>query len=151
MPTHEVYLEVGTLEGRTLEAAAAGNASKLLYGCDPCTKYDTIPKGFTENVRFFAEPWQNVLRMIPLPIGVVFYDGDHSTEQTLGFMDAVIPHLSSEAVLVLDDWDRTSVREAAFNSCWTLLREMPEYTDGLTCAPNHFGYYFGVSLWGYKK
>src|SRR5713226_1438213 len=52
MPSEECYLEVGTLEGRTLEAAAHANDGKTLIGCDPCEKYETIPEDLPPNVTF---------------------------------------------------------------------------------------------------
>lgn len=152
MPENEAYLEVGTLEGRTLEAASNGNPEKTLYGCDPCEKYDERPQEFAPNVRFMRMRWQDAFRYIDKPIGVIFYDGDHSAGETEAFMFSVIPFVADEAILVLDDWDRESVRRGAFaRREWQLLREMPEYTDGISCPPNHFGYYFGLSVWGYKR
>lgn len=154
MPQTEAYLEVGTLEGRTLDAAAYGNDGKLLVGCDPCIKYDEKPAPFPPNVRFQQVGWQALLAQpFPMPLGCVFYDGDHSAAETAAFMRAVTPHLAPEAVLVLDDWDRVTVREGAFAAGpeWRLLRECPQYGDGLTCPSAHFGYAFGISLWGYGR
>lgn len=154
MPKDEVYFEVGVLHGRTLEAASIGNDDKRLIGCDPCIKYDVLPAPFSPNVKFVREGWRDV----PLldPIGVAFYDGDHSEYETSQFLTTIEPFLADEAVVVLDDWDRVSVRQGAFkfvesSDRWRLLREMPEYTDGLTCAPHHFGYYFGVGIWGFRR
>lgn len=157
MPADEAYLEVGTLEGRTLEAASIANDGKTLIGCDPCEKYDTVPGGFSPNVTFLRSTWQDVLNApMKKPIGLAFYDGDHSREQTAEFMRHLQPVLAREAVLVLDDWDRESVREGAFRAAecypsWRLLRECPEYTDGLTTSQHHFGYSFGVAVFGYRR
>lgn len=155
MPADELYLEVGTLEGRTLEAAAHGNHDKRLMGCDPCTKYAAMPAEFGPNVAFARSTWQELLanEVLKLPIGCVFYDGDHSALETCDFMAVVTKYLADEAVLVLDDWDRASVREGAFHSDerWRLLRECPQYGDGLTCPSADFGYAFGVSVWGFKR
>jgi len=83
---------------------------------------------------------------------LAFYDADHSALATWEFMFNVTKSLADEAVVVLDDWDRESVRTGTKNlPNWQLLAEMPEYTDGLTCAPQRFGYYFGVSVWGFKR
>lgn len=157
MPPSECYLEVGTLEGRTLEAASVGNDDKELIGCDPCEKYGIVPDSFSPNLWFFKKPWQDLVQNgFYKPIGCAFYDGLHDTTETFLFMNEIVPHLSDESVLVLDDWDRESVRRGAFtaqdaNSDWRLLREMPEYTDGLTTVQHHFGYSFGVAVWGYKR
>lgn len=158
MPADECYLEIGTLEGRTLDSASVENPTKRLVGVDPCLKYDTHPDAFFPNVHFMAKRWQDLRREdFTFSVGVLFYDGDHSAGETHHFMNFILPFLAKEAVLVLDDWDRESVRDGAY-MCgdygevgWRLLREMPEYTDGLTTAPHHFGYTFGVALWGYRR
>ena len=154
MPASECYLEVGTLEGRTLEAAAHANDGKTLIGVDPCEKYDAAPDGFGPNVVFMRNTWQTVLNGPSLltPVGCAFYDGDHSATETRDFMTALRDFAADEAVLVLDDWDRESVREGAFaQSAWRLLREMPEYTGGLDGPAHHFGYSFGVAVFGYRR
>ncbi len=155
MPVEEAYLEVGTLEGRTFEAAGNGNRDKALFAVDPGDKYGVVPEPFTGNMIFYQAQWQTFLKEVNLlqPIGCAFYDADHSADQTAEFMERVEGILADEAVLVLDDWDRESVREGAFRAGhhWTLLREMPEYTDGLTTVNHHFGYSFGVSVWGFKR
>lgn len=152
MPLDESYFEVGVLEGRTLDAAAAGNIKHTLIGCDPCNKYHTKPRDL-EHVTFLPMKWEEALSETKLPIGIAFYDGDHSSQATARFMYHVRERMADEAILILDDWDRVSVRAGAFDrwTDWQLLAEMPEYTDGLTCPPNHFGYYFGVSVWGYRR
>lgn len=154
MPQNECYLEIGVLEGRTLEAASIGNDGKTLVGVDPCEKYDFVPDGFGPNVLFVQARWQD-LKTPLLPVGVCFYDGDHSTEQTRDFMLWLPQFAAGECVLVLDDWDRESVRDGAFEAAfhdpdWVLVRECPEYGDGLTCPQSHFGYSFGVSVWGWQ-
>lgn len=156
MPEAEAYMEVGTLEGRTLEAAATGNPTKRCYGCDPGKKYLRDPEPFPRWVRFFAEPWERALTLAEGPIGLAFYDGDHSAESTSAFMLNARECLADSAVLVIDDWDRASVRDGAYTAAmlddrWRLLREMPEYTDGLTGPGMRFGYFFGVSVWGWKR
>jgi hypothetical protein len=156
LPKDECYWEIGTLEGRTLDAAAHGNHDKFMYACDPEAKYGARPLGFPLNVLFLQQTWQDCLTRFPRPVGLVFYDADHSSRETEHFMLKVPEVLANEAVLVLDDWDRATVRRGAFNAMakdhrWSLLREMPEYTDGITCPPNHFGYYFGISVWGFRS
>lgn len=153
MPEEECYLEVGVLEGRTLEAASRSNSNKHFFGIDDCKKYKIGPGRFGKNVIFKQARWEDILKNpLPFPVGVVFYDADHSRKCTASFMNSITKLLANEAVLVLDDWDRKTVRDGAFSSKgWRLLREMPEYTDGLTCPPNHFGYYFGISVWGFKR
>ena len=155
LPRDECYLEVGVLHGRTLEAASINNDEKTLIGCDPCIKYGplSLPLSLPPNVIFLQQSYQDV--SFPAPIGVVFYDADHGEYETAEFFRLIEPSLADEAVVVLDDWDRVSVRAGAFKGTdcdprWRLLREMPEYTDG-NGAPHWFGYFFGVGIWGFKR
>jgi hypothetical protein len=156
MPSDEIYLEVGTLEGRTLEAAAHANDGKTLVGIDPCEKYGVEPEAFPPNVLFAKGRWQEALQVgIAENIGCCFYDGLHDASETKDFMLDVREHLADEAVLVLDDWDRVSVRAGAYQAAesgsYVLLNEMPCYGDGLTCPQQHFSYSFGVSVWGWSR
>lgn len=158
MPPSECYLEVGVLEGRTLEAASVGNSTKRLVGIDPCEKYGVAPVDFQPNVRFLRKRWQELLRfdLDDRPVGVCFYDGDHSAAETESFMREIEPLMADPGVLVLDDWDRESVRMGAYAAAngrgqWKLVAEMPEYSDGLTCQPQRFGYSFGVSVWSFER
>lgn len=156
MPADEVYWEVGSLEGRTLEAAAHENRDKRIVACDPGQKYGSqVTDGLGENVSFRTEPWEESLCTLPGRVGCAFYDADHSTAATRAFLQGVTDVLAPEAVVVLDDWDRESVRAAALqvldaDSRWQLLREMPEYGDGLTCPPKHFGFYHGTAVLGWR-
>jgi hypothetical protein len=101
MDPGEAYLEVGTWKGRTLLSAALGNAGRVCIGCDKfrfwgrytglgsIARRDLLHnidrfRGMTASIwfhdmnsrRFFAEVHP------PLPVGVYFYDGDHSYEGT---------------------------------------------------------------------
>lgn len=157
MPADEAYLEVGTLEGRTIEAAAYCNGEKRLVACDPGAKYDSRPADLPPWVTFYQLPWEETLPRLGAPLGLAFYDGDHSTDATLAFLTFVRGYAPEDGalVVVLDDWDRETVRAAAEQALrddprWQLLAEMPEYGDGITCAPNHFGWYFGIGVLGWR-
>jgi hypothetical protein len=153
MPKDECYFEVGTLEGRTLEAAAVGNETKMLFACDPCEKYGREPEPFPSNVYFMKRTWRDVLQLEKLPpIGLCFYDGLHDEGETFSFMMELQRYAADELMLVLDDWDRLTVRRGAFRAAgWDLFREMPSYGDGLTCPQDHFGWSFGVALFRYGR
>ena len=158
MPEDEAYLEVGTLEGRTLEAAAHLNSTKRIIAFDHEVKYGAEPRNLPPNVDFRRMPWQDA-EDLP-PIGVAFYDGEHGEFETRGFAQSIQRFLAEDAILVFDDWDRQSVRRGLF-PLWqqheeglgrlSLVAELPSYTDGLTMPPNHFGFYFGVSVWSYTR
>lgn len=156
LPAHECYLEVGTLEGRTLEAAAHGNETTPIVACDPGAKYGSRPRELPPHVAFHARPWEQTLALVPCPVGLAFYDADHDAAATTAFLHGVREVAATDCVVVLDDWDRETVRRGFFvaqehDPRWRLLREMPEYTDGLTCPPNHFGWYFGCAVLGWRR
>lgn len=156
-PEREDYLEVGTLEGRTLEAAASAGVGHCI-GIDPGAKYGSGMLDIGPDVKMILSRWQEVTaEALPRPIGVAFYDGDHSAKQTAEFLAWVTQYLADDAVCVVDDWDRGEVRAGVFAAIeadprWRLLREMPEYTQGPDFAPpNHFGYYYGVAVLGFRR
>lgn len=153
----EDYLEIGVLNGRTLEAAASKSRG-VCIGADPCDKYGVTPEFPQANIRFIQKRWQELAGGdLPNPIGLVFYDGNHEAEQTRAFLVWVQEVLADEAVIVVDDWDRPEVRRGTYwaierNRRYQLLNEMPEYTQGPDFAPpNHFGYYYGVGVLGFRR
>lgn len=157
MPSHETYFEVGSLEGLTLEAAATLNSDKRIVACDPGTKYDSqVVSGLDKNVTFHSAPWEEVYYLIDQRIGCAFYDADHSIKATSDFLHEIRNVLADEAVIVFDDWDRESVRDGVYaivehDPRFQLIAEMPTYGDGLTCQPQHFGWYFGIGIFGWRR
>jgi Methyltransferase domain len=157
LPEGECYLEVGSLEGRTLQAASHGN-EKLCIGVDPGRKYASSPEILRKGVELVSKFDLEVeLEDVPKPIGVLFYDGDHSEKGTFTGIAHLLGFAARESVVVVDDWDRQSVRDGVFQLMHhdervRMLREMPEYTQGPDFAPpNHCGYYYGVAILGFRR
>ena len=50
--------------------------------------------------------------LIDRPVGVYFYDGDHSRAGTYHGMVAAAPYLSERAVVLVDDWNDPTIRAA---------------------------------------
>jgi hypothetical protein len=132
MDAGEHYLEVGSWRGRTLLSAAVGNPGRLCIGCDKFRLYGRytglgvlVRRALRQNVarhahdraaihfydmpssRFFARPRQ------PGPVGVYFYDGDHSFRGTRRSIAAAGPLLSRRAVVLVDDWNVERIRLGA--------------------------------------
>jgi hypothetical protein len=59
--------------------------------------------------RFFAEHRPHG------PVGVYFYDGDHSYDGTHHGVVAAAPHLARRSVLLMDDWNDPLIRRATFD------------------------------------
>jgi predicted O-methyltransferase YrrM len=121
----EAYVEAGSYRGRSLIAAALGGA-RTAIGIDNFSFDDADPAGLAANVERFGVADRvrvidgdtvAVLREHRLPpIGVFFYDADHSTAATRAALDAVRPLLAASAVIVVDDaeWPRVRAATDAF-------------------------------------
>lgn len=127
----ERYLEVGTYRGRTLISAAYENRGKICIGCDRFRFWGRFTgpgflakRALYQNIkryevgsaeiefhpvssrRLFAE------RRVTGPVGVYFYDGDHSYESTFHGIVSAVPLLSERAVILVDDWNDPVIRMA---------------------------------------
>jgi predicted O-methyltransferase YrrM len=121
----EAYVEAGSYRGRSLIAAALGGAGTAI-GIDNFSFDDSDPARLAANVERFGAgdrvrvidgDTAAVLREHDLPpIGVFFYDADHSTAATRAALDAVRPLLADPALIVVDDaeWPRVRAATDAF-------------------------------------
>jgi hypothetical protein len=131
MDEDECYLEVGTWQGRTLLSAAVNNPKQLCIGCDRFRPWGRFT-GFghaakqrlmqnieryrarSAEVRFFHMTSRELFaeRRIPKPVGVYFYDGDHSYSGTFHGVVAGSAFMAERAVLLVDDWNDPVIRRA---------------------------------------
>ena len=121
----ECYVEAGTYRGRSLIAAALGGGAEC-FGIDNFSFEDSDPAALQANLERFGVAGRArmldgdtvaVLERAGLPpVGVFFYDADHSTEATLAAFAAVIRHLAPRALIVADnaEWDRVRAAIDAF-------------------------------------
>lgn len=132
MDATESYLEVGTWKGKTLLSAAYENQGKVCIACDKfrvlgrftglgCLAKQALYRNIeryeaqsaeiifhhTTSARLFRE------RRVTGPIGVYFYDGDHSFAGTYHGISAAIPCLSQRSVVLVDDWNDPVIRGAS--------------------------------------
>lgn len=136
MDPGEAYLEIGTWKGRTLLSAALGNVGRTCIGCDKFRLWGRFTgfgllarrelsrnieryRGKSADVivhamdsrRFFYAP-----ERVPLPVGVYFYDGDHSYPGTFHGIVAAAPYLSDKSIVIVDDWNDPTIRRATFDA-----------------------------------
>lgn len=135
MDEGEQYLEIGTFKGRTLLSAAWDNGQKTCVGCDKFRFWGRFTgpgllarrallenvakyRARTASIQFHAVTSRELFdqRLVHGPVGVYFYDGDHSYEGTHHGVMAVVPYLAQRSVLVMDDYNdpviRCATREA---------------------------------------
>lgn len=127
MEPDEYYLEVGTHRGRTLAGSMIGS-DKEAVAIDNFSQFDdggavrddllaNIDQfGLSERVRFIeAESGTFLAEGGPYDVmgdrtaGVYFYDGNHDWDIALENLRNGVPYLSSEAVIVLDDFSSGAV------------------------------------------
>ena len=134
MDPEECYLEVGTWQGLTLLSAALGNFGRTCIGCDKFRLWGRYTgwgvrarlalernigryRGSTADILFHAVSSRRLFaeRRISSPVGVYFYDGDHSYRGTRANLVAATPFLSDRAVILVDDWNDPAIRAASFD------------------------------------
>ena len=120
----EVYVEIGCWQGLSLAGAVFGHGAAPAFACDDFSEFggpraallDTIARWTApEQVRFrdvdlrrfLAEaPWS------PARVGVYFYDGGHDFDDQFVALQAMLPHLATDAAVVVDDTNWRHVRAA---------------------------------------
>ena len=123
MDPGEHYLEIGSWKGLTLLSAARGNKGKLCVACDRFrwwgryTGWGVVARralqrnveryrGECAEIRLFEMPSRRLFaeRLVEGPVGIYFYDGDHTFEGTREAIREGARILSRRAVVLVDDW-----------------------------------------------
>jgi hypothetical protein len=104
--TDEAYLEIGCLNGSSLDAASSSNDNVIKYAVDT-----TVPGSLRElinnrpNLTFHQGDYfeLNLNNFLKNKIGCYFYDGSHERDATYDALEKVIPHLADRAIIFVDD------------------------------------------------
>jgi len=119
----EAYVEIGVFHGASLIAAMLGNDDKRFLGFDSFEFRDASLEGVEANLaRYGLEPPEIVVgdafELVPsgaledVPIGVWYYDADHSYEAQLEGLRIAEPLLVPGALVIVDDTDWDDVARA---------------------------------------
>lgn len=119
LPEHEAYLEAGTFKGRSLVAAVAGNESKKFYAMENFLEFGMAGQEaraeLEDNLRTYGGSADIALLegdcftlmaqpgVVDAPVGVYFYDGEHTLLSHYLALAAVEPLLADEALVLVDD------------------------------------------------
>ena len=148
MESGEYYLEIGTHQGKTLIGGMVGNEDKAAVAVDNFSQFDDGAKdklyaniekfGLGTQIRFFeidSDVFFETVMPMEGSVGVYFYDGNHDTEAGLKGLCDVVPYLSSEAVIILDDFSGGGV----WRSVYQFMGRYPKETALLfTMRTNNF-------------
>lgn len=115
MEEGEVFVEVGTFRGTSIIGAAMRNSSRSFIAIDNFSQFGGSEEECLGNLRRFNcsnvglindDAWSAIERgMIRSPVGVYFYDGEHTFDQQWRALDMITTHLSDRALVVIDDTD----------------------------------------------
>lgn len=128
MPADEAYLEVGTFKGRSICAAVQGNGDKTFVAMENFMEFgmagELARRELMTNLETHAgdadvtllegDCFKLMVRpgALDRPVGVYFYDGEHTLLSHYLALAAVEPLLADEALLLIDDASWPVVQKA---------------------------------------
>lgn len=128
LPDDEAYLEVGTFKGRSIVAAVRGNEKKRLYAIENFLEFGMTGQEARAELESNLQRWAGdadicllegdaftVLAqpgVIDRPVGVYFYDGEHTMLAHYLALAVIEPLLADEALVLVDDASWKVVRRA---------------------------------------
>ena len=129
IPYSACYLNIGTGAGYSLVAGAAWNSDKMCIGVDNWSEmqeskylHDKIWR--YKNIRFYEMDYKEYFKLHMLPIGLYYYDADHSAEATCEGLSLAVPFMYEGSQILIDDWNWEMVRDGAFE----FLKVNPEFS-----------------------
>ena len=123
------YLEVGIWRGCSLLSAALWNSARCIgidnfseFNYGPDGKFDERPEEElkknlarfpVENTEWYKGDYREVIKNLKdLRVDVYFYDGNHSYENQTEGLRIMLPYLSKECVIIVDDINWEQVERA---------------------------------------
>lgn len=159
MPADEAYLEVGTYKGRSLCATVQDNPGKDFYVMENFLEFGMQGQQAREELmgnldKYAADAEVHLLEgdcfklmadrsLIDKPVGVYFYDGEHTLLSHYLALAVVEPLLADEALVLIDDASWPVVQRAhdlfmKRHPGWTVERKWdaahaddPRWSNGL--------------------
>src|SRR5204863_1771149 len=121
MSADAVFLNIGVWNGFSLLAGMAANEDKTCIGVDNFSEFGGPRSAFMsrfEHQRSARHAFHEVDyrtyfdAMHRAPIGVYFYDGDHSYEHQLLGLQMAAPYLADDCIIFVDDTNTQAPRAA---------------------------------------
>lgn len=118
MPEDEAYLEVGTFKGRSMCAAVQGNAGKKFVAMENFMEFGMAGQEARDELMTNLEKYAAGIDVellegdcfklmadgvLDRPVGVYFYDGEHTLLSHYLALAVVEPLLADEALVLVDD------------------------------------------------
>ena len=167
LPSSECYLEIGSLQGKTLISAVLNNPERKTYACDNFSEFttdrDISAAGLRNNLRifgldkqvtFYDADFRTIMDRthIPEPVGLYLYDAEHTEELQYQGIKLAEPLLADEALVAVDDWNwppavegtNKALRESSND--WALLYELTNPGES-----NHAMWWNGFALFRFRR
>lgn len=167
LPSSECYLEIGSLQGKTLISAVLNNPQRKVYACDNFSEFSTDHNasaqglqnhlrmfGLENQVTFYDADFRDIMDRahVPEPVGLYLYDAEHTDEMQFLGIKLAEPLLADEALVIVDDWNWSpavsGTRRAMSESLheWTLLYEFAHEGES-----NHALWWNGVAVFRFCR
>lgn len=159
LPSDEIYLEVGTYRGRSICGAVRGVEKTAFFAIENFVEFGMLGEesrtSLMGNLRKYASGKDVTLlegdafglmtqsEVLTSPVGVYFYDGEHTTLAHYLALGVAEPLLADEALVLVDDASWPMVQSAhrkyiARHPGWTVERRFdaaeqddPHWANGL--------------------
>jgi len=135
----ECYLEVGTFEGQSVISALSRNPGGRGFVCDNFS-YDNSEETLFRNleaykirerVTLLKGDFRQLLNKqeVKFPVGLYFYDGDHTVEGHKEGLLIVEPLLAPQAMVVIDDWREDKTQQGTVQALERVVRRWETFID----------------------
>lgn len=155
MPSSSAYLNVGVWYGFSYLAPLVSNPDKICIGVDnfsqfggPKEHFEALYNGArTENSRFYDMDYIHYFESVHRePLGVYFYDGEHSYDNQLKGLEVAEPFLINGAYLLVDDTNDPEPFEATMNFISARPGQYRILLDKKTAHNSHPTYWNGLMV-----
>jgi len=129
LPKNEAYLEIGCYQGATLISTLLNHKNSIAYACDNFSEFiEENPRDiFNQNLLKYSDQIPNITFFdqdsfelanqespFEYPIGIYFYDGDHSQELQRKAITQFSRFFANEVLIFVDDWNWQQVQDGTW-------------------------------------
>ena len=153
-PAHS-FVNVGVWNGFSLLCGMADNPGQRCIGIDNFSQFGGPRTEFMERFGVCASPQHHFFDMDYRryfeqehqgEIGLYIYDGEHSYRNQLEGLRIAEPHLSNDALIIVDDTNWEMPRKATLDFMQESELEYQVVFDAGTCFPGHPTFWNGLMV-----
>ena len=158
LPNDTCYVDVGVWNGFSLLAGMARNYKKKCIGVDNFTdptRFGNPKSQFIQRFEKYKSSHHHFYEMnyvdyFPMvhtsPIGLYFYDGDHSYDNQLNGLKIAEPFFSQDCVILVDDTNRRQPRQATLDFIQSSSNNYQMLLDKTTSCNGNPTFWNGIMI-----